>query len=310
MTDIENNPYINSFKKILSRTPLLEFIDPSIGNECRIFIKLENQNVLGNMKTRVAYQMIEDAELNGIIDKRTEVTLIEPTGGNTGAGLALIGGMKGYRIVLVIPDNFSSEKIKLLRILGANVFLSDSTKGSNSHILKTKELVKKNPSWIYLNQFENESNMLAHYLNTGKEIADNLPKIDYFLTGVGSGGSISGIGKRIKERWSSAKVVGVQPLGCNILTGTTVNHCIEGISVGLVPKILDLEIIDGLHSVESHKSINYLKYLLKYKGLCVGISSAANILAAVEISQKVESESVIVTLAPDTGRNYFSYLDF
>lgn len=286
----------------VGNTPLIK-IKNLYGKEyADIYVKLEEFNPGGSIKTRVAVQMIEDAEKNGMLKKND--ILIEATGGNTGIGLAIAASLKGYKIKLVIPDNFNKEKSDVLKEYGAEIIYSDHTIGSNSHILKLNEIIKNNKNYINLNQFENEANPKAHYLHTGREIMESLKKIDYFISVIGSGGTIAGVGKRLKESNSEIKIIGVQPKGCNILKGIFIPHKIQAIAVGVVPKFIDSTLINRMIDI-TYDEVEVIRgKLAKEQGIFIGISSGANILASLKLSLEVPKNVVIVTMAPDSGRSY------
>lgn len=274
-------------------------------NNSKIYIKLEEFNWGGSVKSRVGYQMIIDAESDGRIDTRfpNKITIIEGTGGNTGIGVAQICAQRGYRCILVVPDNYSPVRVNILRQLGAEVFLSDHKKGNDSHIIMVEEILADNPNYIYLNQVNNPSNVKAHYLGTGKEIINQVDeKITHFVAGVGSGGTLTGAGKALKEYDSSIKVIAVQPEGCDVLHGKAFPHKIEGIAIGRIPGILDYRIIDSSIDINENEVISYRSVFSKKTGFFLGYSSIANILACMKLAQ--DTEGIYVTVAPDGGRNY------
>ena len=249
--------------------------------------------------------MIEDAEIAGILNPGA--TLIEPTGGNTGIGLAVACSLKGYQLVLTIPDNFSAEKIEVLKKYGAKVTLADHRIGNDCHIKKARELLKDkdNPDWICLNQFENPSNPKAHYLYTANEIIEQLnTPIDCFVSVIGSGGTITGISKRLKEYNPEIKIIGVEPKGCNILNNIYIPHKIQATAVGKVGNFFDKSMINEMVSVDFEEVQKIRNYLSFNQGIFVGISSGANVLAAFNESKKWDSSKTKVTIAPDSGRSY------
>lgn len=267
-----------------------------------IYVKLEEFNPGGSIKSRVAFHMIESAEKAGTL--KPGQTLIEATGGNTGIGLAIASNFKGYPLKLVIPDNYSKEKIKILKSYGAQIIYSNHQLGNNSHILKLNEILKKNKSLIHLNQFENIENPNAHYLYTAKEIINELPAIDYFVSVIGSGGTIAGISKKFREIFKNIKIIGVQPKGCDIFNGIFVPHKIQAIAVGIIPKFITRKNIDFMIDVE-YEEIQKLRNLLALKyGIFVGLSSGANILANLKLSLTLPKNKIIVTISPDNGRSY------
>jgi len=288
----------------IGNTPLyrLKKIMPS-GSGC-VYVKLEDLNPGGSIKSRIAFQMIVDAEKQGLLRPYSGQTIIEPTGGNTGAGLAMLGAMRGYKVILVMPDNYSKQKVNVLRAYGADVVLSDSKKGNDSHVQKVREIKKENPEYVWLDQFTNLSNTKAHYDNTGREIIEDLRKVDCFVAGIGSGGTISGVGKRIRENFPSAQIVGVQPEGCDVLNGKGIPHKIEGLAVGVPLRLLDVSLITKMVTVKNEEAIFCSQQLSNREGLLVGISSGANVFAAMKMAEMLGPGKNVVTVAPDSGRNY------
>lgn len=290
----------------IGNTPLIA-LDRSI-TKCNatILIKLEEYNWGRSVKSRVAYQMIIDAEKEGRIPTDPHnVTIIEATGGNTGIGLAQMCALRGYKCILVVPDNYSKVRVKILNELGAIVILSDHRVGNNSHIRKVEELIIDNPNYIHLNQFSNNSNPRAHYLGTGQEILKQFnDKIDAVVAGIGSGGTLSGIGKAVKEHNPSAIICGVQPKGCDVLNGNAIPHIIQGIAIGQLPKVLNISLIDEIRDVEETDVLEMKKELAKKMGLHLGYSSSANIVGAIKVSRSYPNIKNIVTIAPDGGANY------
>ena len=287
----------------MGNTPLVKLKNPFGDNYAQVYLKMEEFNPGGSIKSRVALQMIEDAEIAGILNPGA--TLIEPTGGNTGIGLAVACSLKGYQLVLTIPDNFSAEKIEVLKKYGAKVTLADHRIGNDCHIKKARELLKDNPDWICLNQFENPSNPKAHYLYTANELIEQLnTPIDCFVSVIGSGGTITGISKRLKEYNPEIKIIGVEPKGCNILNNIYIPHKIQATAVGKVGNFFDKSMINEMVSVDFEEVQKIRNYLSFNQGIFVGISSGANVLAAFNESKKWDSSKTIVTIAPDSGRSY------
>ena len=281
----------------MGNTPLVKLKNPFGDNYAQVYLKMEEFNPGGSIKSRVALQMIEDAEIAGILNPGA--TLIEPTGGNTGIGLAVACSLKGYQLVLTIPDNFSAEKIEVLKKYGAKVTLADHRIGNDCHIKKARELLKDNPDWICLNQFENPSNPKAHYLYTANEIIEQLnTPIDCFVSVIGSGGTITGISKRLKEYNPEIKIIGVEPKGCNILNNIYIPHKIQATAVGKVGNFFDKSMINEMVSVDFEEVQKIRNYLSFNQGIFVGISSGANVLAAFNESKKWDSSKTIVTKAP------------
>ena len=273
-------------------------------SSANVYIKLEGFNPGGSKKARVAYQMILDAEKNGILKPREKNSIIEPTGGNTGLGLTLMAIKRGYDITLVIPDNYSKQNIKALMGYGAKVILSDSKTGNDSHINKVKELVSQDRNYIWLDQLSNQSNPMAHYNSTGKEILDQVNHIDCFISAVGSGGTITGVGRRLKEVNDKTLIVAMQPRGCSVLEGKSVPHKIQGASIGFVAPIFDTSLVDRCESVSYEEAIFVAKDLLQKEGLYLGISSCANVAVALKLAEELGKGKNIVTESPDFGYNY------
>lgn len=292
--------------KCIGNTPLIRLSNSVTKCHANILVKLEEYNWGGSVKSRVAYQMILDAEQSGIIDKHSSnVTLIEATGGNTGIGIAQICSLRGYHCILVVPNNYSKVRISILKKLGADVILSDHLLGNDSHIKKVEEIKKSNPDLVHLNQFSNISNIKAHYSGTAQEIFQQLNgTIDGFVAGIGSGGTVTGIGRAIKERFPDAKIYGVQPKGCDVLNGKAIPHVIQGIAIGHIPTILDESLLNGIFDIKEQEIYEMETNLLKKSGLYLGKSSVANIVGAVKMSIKHPELRTIVTIAPDGGRNY------
>ncbi|HFI0115367.1 TPA: PLP-dependent cysteine synthase family protein [Streptococcus suis] len=297
-----------SILKDMGNTPLVKLKNPFGDNFAQVYLKMEEFNPGGSIKSRVALQMIEDAETSGVL--KSGDTLIEPTGGNTGIGLAVASSLKGYQLVLTIPDHFSAEKIEVLKKYGAKVVLADHRLGNDCHIQKAKELLKDNPDWICLNQFENPSNPKTHYLYTANEIIEqlNIP-IDCFVSVIGSGGTITGISKRLKEENPNIKIIGVEPEGCDILNNIYVPHKIQATAVGKVGSFFEQSLISSMISVDFKEVQEIRNYLSLTQGLFVGISSGANVLAAFKESTKWDSSKIIVTIAPDSGKSYLELYD-
>lgn len=285
-------------KSLIGNTPCVNLPNTNI------FVKLEEYNWGGSIKSRVGYQMVVDAEEDGRIDIEhpERNIIIEGTGGNTGIGIAQICALRGYRCILVVPDNYSRVRVEMLRHLGAEVILSDHTRGNCSHFEVVDQMVAEHPEYVPMYQLSNPSNVKAHYAGTGPEIFSQVPNTTHFVAGVGSGGTLTGIGKYLKEQNPVIKVFAVQPVGCDILKGTAVPHKIEGIAIGRKPDILDQSIIDGVVTISDDEVIEGQEKIAKTTGLFLGYSSIANILACDKLTRK--ENGVYVTIAPDGGRNY------
>lgn len=291
-------------EELIGRTPLvrLEKIDP------RIFLKLEKNNPGGSVKDRPALFMILDAERKGLLKEGG--VIVEPTSGNMGIALAMIGIYKGYRVILTMPESMSFERRKVLEILGAELVLTPSGRGMKGAIEKALE-IKEELKAFMPNQFENPANVVSHIVTTGPEIASQMNyKIDFFVAGVGTGGTITGVGKVLKKMLNNVKIVAVEPAGSPVLSGGEPGkHGIQGIGPGFIPKILDLNLIDEIVTVTEEEAMEGMKLLAKKEGLFVGISSGANLWAALKIAERSGRKDVrIVTVAPDHGERYISIL--
>ncbi|MGM9880795.1 MAG: cysteine synthase A [Bacilli bacterium] len=295
-----------SISELVGNTPLVQ-INKSNNTKANIFAKVEYFNPTGSVKDRIAKSMIEDAEQKGLINKDT--LIIEPTSGNTGIGLAAIATSKGYKAVIVMPDTMSVERRNLMKAYGAKVVLSDGTKGMKGAIEKANELKEENPNAFIPGQFNNPSNPLAHYKTTGPEIYNDLEgKVDVLVGGIGTGGTISGAGKFLKEKNPNLKIIGVEPASSPVLTkGKSGPHKIQGIGAGFVPDTLDRSILDEVITVENEDAFAYSRKLSHNEGILVGISSGAAFKAALEIAQRKEYEGKnIVVILPDGGDRYMS----
>ena len=298
-----------SISELVGNTPLVEISNYAKENGCAatLLCKLEGKNPAGSAKDRVAKQMIEAAEKNGTLKKGA--TIIEPTSGNTGIGLAAIGASKGYRVILTMPDTMSVERIKLIRAFGAEVILTDGKLGMNGAIKKANELLAEIEGSVLAGQFTNPENPTAHYLTTGSEIwNDTDGKVDIFVAGVGTGGTITGVGKYLKEKNPDVMVVAVEPVESPYLSeGRAGAHKLQGIGAGFVPEILDTKIYDEIIPVHHDDAYASARTLAKKEGFLVGISSGAALYAATEIAKREENkDKTIVVLLPDIGDRYLS----
>ncbi len=294
-----------SFADIIGNTPLMELTNFNLN--ANIFAKLEFLNPAGSIKDRVALSIIEDAEKRGLLKQGG--TVIEATSGNTGIGLAAVCTAKGYKAIIVMPDNMSVERIKLMKSFGAEVVLTDGKKGMSGAIEKANELKKKISASIIAGQFDNPANPKVHFETTGPEIYNTLDgKIDMLVCGVGTGGTISGVGKFLKSQNPNIKVIAVEPLGSPVLSkDKSGSHKIQGIGAGFIPKNLDKEIYDRVITVSDADAFRYARLVCKTEGLSVGISSGAALCAAVELAKSPENKGKnIVVIFPDTGSRYLS----
>ena len=299
----------SSLEDLIGGTPLLELkkIEKEFNLKARILAKLEYFNPAGSVKDRIAKEMILDAEEKGIL--KSGSTIIEPTSGNTGIGLAAVGTARGYKVILVMPETMSVERRMMMKAYGAEIVLSEGNKGMKGAIAKAEELHQSIPGSIIPGQFDNSANPRAHYKTTGPEIwEDTDGEVDIFIAGVGTGGTVSGIGKYLKEKKSSVEVIAVEPKGSPVLSeGHPGPHKIQGIGAGFVPKTLDTSIYDKVVTAVEEDAYKAARDMGKREGILVGISSGAALSVAIEEAKKPENEGkTIVVLLPDTGDRYFS----
>lgn len=299
----------SSADQLIGHTPLLELcgIEKEFNLKARIFGKLEYFNLTGSVKDRVAKEMLDDAEEKGLICK--DSVIIEPTSGNTGIGLAAVGTARGYRVIIVMPDTMSVERRKLMKAYGAELVLTDGKKGMKGAIEKADELAKEIPHAFILGQFVNPANPAAHRKTTGKEIwEDTDGKVDIFVAGVGTGGTVTGAGEYLKLKNPAVKVVAVEPAASPVLSeGKSGPHTIQGIGAGFVPKILNTGVYDEVIPVSGDDAFAFGRLTGKKEGVLVGISSGAALAAAVQLASRKENEGKnIVVIFPDGGDRYLS----
>ena len=298
-----------SADQLIGKTPLLELthIEKALGLKAKILAKLEYLNPAGSVKDRVAKAMIDDAEEKGLLKPGS--VIIEPTSGNTGIGLAAVAAARGYRIIIVMPDTMSVERRQLMKAYGAELVLSEGAKGMKGAIAKADELAASIPGSFIPGQFVNPANPKAHFETTGPEIyADTDGEVDIFVAGVGTGGTITGVGEYLKSKKPEVKVVAVEPATSPVLSkGTAGAHKIQGIGAGFVPKVLDTDVYDEIIPVANEDAFAVGKQIGKAEGVLVGISSGAAAWAAIELAKRPENEGkTIVVLLPDTGDRYLS----
>jgi len=298
-----------SADQLIGKTPLLELshIEKEFGLKAKIYAKLEYFNPAGSVKDRIAKAMLDDAESRGVL--KNDSVIIEPTSGNTGIGLASVAAARGYRIIIVMPETMSVERRTLMKAYGAELVLTDGSKGMKGAIAKAEELANEIPNSFIPGQFVNPANPKAHYDTTGPEIySDTDGKVDYFVAGVGTGGTLSGVGKYLKEKIDGVKVVAVEPETSAVLsTGVAGPHKIQGIGAGFVPDTLDTDIYDEIIPVANEAAFETGKLFGKKEGVLVGISSGAALWAAIEVAKRPENSGKnIVVLLPDTGDRYLS----
>ena len=298
-----------SADQLIGKTPLLELthIEKKFGLKAKVLAKLEYFNPAGSVKDRIAKAMIDDAEAKGLLKEGS--VIIEPTSGNTGIGLASVAAARGYRIIIVMPETMSVERRQLMKAYGAELVLTEGAKGMKGAIAKADELAKEIPDSFVPGQFVNPANPKAHFETTGPEIwADTDGKVDYFVAGVGTGGTVTGVGQYMKSRNPAVKVVAVEPKSSAVLsTGVAGSHKIQGIGAGFVPDVLDTKVYDEIIPVDNDDAFKLGKEVGHSEGVLVGISSGAALWAAIELAKRPENEGkTIVALLPDTGDRYLS----
>ena len=294
----------NSVTELIGNTPLLKL---NTNTNANIFAKLECFNPAGSAKDRVAYSIIKDAEEKGIL--KSGSTIIEPTSGNTGIGIASIGVSRGYRVIIVMPDTMSVERRKLMTAYGAELVLTDGKLGMSGAIAKAEEMQKEIPDSIVAGQFVNPANAMAHYKTTGPEIwCDTDGKVDVFVAGVGTGGTITGVGEYLKEQNPNVEIVAIEPDTSAVLSGESAGaHKLQGIGAGFIPEVLNTKVIDKIIKVSADDAYNTARNLAKSEGILVGISSGAALFGALTLAEKDEYKGKnIVVLLPDTGDRYLS----
>jgi len=298
-----------SADQLIGKTPLVELtnIERELKLEARILAKLEYFNPAGSVKDRIAKKMLDDAEDSGKL--KPDSVIIEPTSGNTGIGLASVAAARGYRIIIVMPETMSVERRQLMKAYGAELVLSEGAKGMSGAIAKADELAAQIPNSFIPGQFVNPSNPAAHFETTGPEIYEDTDgRVDIFVAGVGTGGTLTGVGGYLKSKNPNVKIVAVEPASSPVLSkGTGGSHKIQGIGAGFVPKVLDTKIYDEIIAVENDSAFEYGRLVGRREGVLVGISSGAALSAAVELAKRPENKGkLIVALMPDTGDRYLS----
>ena len=291
----------NNVLDMIGNTPMIKL--NNIGNS-KIYVKLEKYNPAGSIKDRAVYYMVENLEKNGILKKGD--VLVEATSGNTGIALSMIGSLKGYKVIIVMPETMSVERRTLMKAYGAELILTDGSLGMKGSIEKMNKLLSENSNYISLKQFDNEYNPLAHYETTGVEIYNQVKDIDIFVCGVGTGGTISGVGKYLKEQNPNIKVVAVEPEGSPVISKNKKgSHKIQGIGAGFIPKNYNENVVDEVMTITDEESYEGVRIMAQKEGILVGISSGANIYAALKLCEMYPDKK-IVTVAPDGIDKYMS----
>ena len=286
---------------LIGNTPMISL--DKIGYK-NVYVKLEKYNPAGSIKDRIALSMVEGAERKGILNK--ESVLVEATSGNTGIALAMVGKLKGYKVIIIMPETMSMERRQLVKAFGAELILTEGSKGMNGSIEKLNDLLKENKNYVNLGQFENEDNPRIHYEATGPEIYKELPDVDVVIAGIVSGGTISGIGKFLKEQNENVKVIGIEPKSSPLITQKKAGaHKIQGIGANFIPKNYDENIVDKVITVSDEDAFEIVRLMANKLGILVGISSGANIFGSIEISKKYPDKK-IATVAPDGVDKYMS----
>lgn len=303
----------NNLTQLIGNTPLVELNGIASGLDCKIMGKMENMNPLASVKDRLAFAMIDDAEKSGRLKKG--MTLVEPTSGNTGIALAYIAAIRGYKLILTMPESMSIERRKILAALGAELILVSPEKGANMNgaVAEAKSILEKNKNAIMLDQFSNPANPAFHYKTTGKEILDQTRnRVDIFVAGVGTGGTVSGVGKRLKEFNPAIKIIAVEPFDSPVLSGGKAGpHKIQGIGAGFVPGTFDRSVVDEIMTVKADDAIRTSRELMLKDGVFAGISSGANVWASMQVAMRPENKGkAIVTIICDTAERYLSTVLF
>lgn len=301
---------VQSVTELIGDTPLVRLNRLVPEDSAEIYVKLEYQNPGASVKDRIAISMIEVAEQEGAI-KPGETTIVEPTSGNTGIGLAMVAAAKGYKAVLVMPETMSIERRNLLRAYGAELVLTPGSEGMNGAVRKAEELASENASYFMPQQFKNQANVKVHRETTGPEIVEAINsldgKLDAFIAGIGTGGTISGAGEVLKQSFPGVKVYAVEPAASPILSGGTPGpHKIQGIGANFVPDILNREIYDGVITVENEEAFEYARRAAKEEGILCGISSGAAIFAALKVAKELGKGKRVVAIVPSNGERYLS----
>jgi cysteine synthase len=295
----------NNALEMIGNTPLLKLNNLVDDNMAEVYLKLEKFNPGGSVKDRAALGMIERAEKLGLI--KAGDTIVEPTSGNTGIALAMIGKLKGYRVIIVMPETMSVERRSLIKAYGAELVLTEGAKGMKGAIAKAQEVAENENGFYIPQQFINEANPNKHYATTAEEIVKDVNDLDMFVAGVGTGGTVSGVGKRLKELKADVKIVAVEPEKSPVISGGQPGpHKIQGIGAGFIPDIYNKEVVDRVLTVTDEEAFEAARLVSKKEGILIGISSGANVAVALKLAKELGKGKKIVTLAPDGGEKYIS----
>jgi len=295
----------NNVIDMIGGTPLLKLNNMVDENMAEVYLKLEKFNPGGSIKDRAALGMVEKAEREGII--KPGDTIVEPTSGNTGIALAMIGKLKGYRVIIVMPETMSVERRNMMKAYGAELVLTEGAKGMKGAIEKAEEIANDKEGYFIPQQFMNEANPIKHYDTTADEIINDVGDLDAFVAGVGTGGTIVGVGGRLKEHNNNIKVIAVEPSKSPVISGGQAGpHKIQGIGAGFVPDIYKSEIVDEIMTISDEEAFEYARLMAKEEGMLVGISSGANLAAAIKLAKQLGKGKKVVTVAPDGGEKYLS----
>ena len=295
----------DSVLDLIGKTPVVKLQRVVAPGMATVWAKLERQNPGGCVKERIGLSMIEAAERDGVLGPGS--VIVEPTSGNTGIGLALVGAVKGYRVILVMPDSLSIERRQLFRAYGAELALTPGSEGIQGAIEKAEQIVRETPGAMMPNQFENPANPEIHRATTAREILAQVPEIDAFVAGVGTGGTVTGVGRGLKAEKPSVKIYAVEPQASPVISGGEPGkHSIQGIGAGFIPAVLDRSVLDGVIPVASEAAKAMARQLARREGLLVGVSSGAAVVAALSVAQELGAGRRVVALLPDTGERYLS----
>ncbi|MGL5055200.1 MAG: cysteine synthase A [Fusobacteriaceae bacterium] len=295
----------NNVLELVGKTPIIKLNRLVNENSAEVYVKLEKYNVTGSIKDRAALNMIIQAEKLGLLKKGG--VIVEPTSGNTGIALALIGKLKGYKVIIIMPETMSEERKQIIKSYGAELILTEGSKGMKGSIEKAMEMSKEDSNYFVPQQFNNQFNAQIHEETTAVEIIEDIPEISAFVAGVGTGGTISGTGKRLKEYNSNIKVVAVEPKESAVIsTGKFGPHAIQGIGAGFIPEIYNSNVVDEVVPISGEEAYRMVKELLEKEGLFLGISSGANVAAAIKLANNMKKGEKIVVIAPDGGEKYLS----